>query len=173
MRIKLGKIFLQGFIFLHLLMIAVWSFPTEMKYKAPIDHFFESYMYFTGLWQGWDMFAPNPRSTLLRMDASVYFQDGSRKIWEFPQMEKLSLFERFQKERFRKWAHDNVRLDNSSGLWKPTGEYIARQFKDPLNPVTRVELSRYWYELKIQDEGRKIASNEWQHFMFYKYEVPK
>ena len=88
-------------------------------------------------------------------------------------MEKLSYFERFQKGRFRKWAHDNVRMDNSSQLWQPTAEYIARELTEPNNPITKIELNRHWYELNLSEEKRSISSVEWQHFTFYSYEFPQ
>lgn len=167
------KIAVHVFILLHLFIIAVWSLPTEMKFKSRVEHIFSPYFYFTGLWQGWDMFAPNPRSTKLRMDAYVYYEDGSRRTWEFPQMEKLSYLERFQKERFRKWAHDNVRMDSSSRLWKPTAEYISRLLQEPGNPIKKIELNRHWYELTLEEENRELASSDWQHYTFYTYEFPE
>ncbi len=161
---------LNAFIVTHIFAILVWSLPTEMKFKVPVNLFFEPYFSLTGLWQGWDMFAPNPRNLQIRMDVKVTFRDQSEKVWDFPRMETLGFYERFQKERFRKWAHDNVRLDTSSRLWPATADYIARQFEDKKNPVVHMEFRRHWIELKLSETEREPSSTEWSHFTFYTWD---
>jgi hypothetical protein len=123
--------------------MAVWGLPTSQlrsKLSAPL----EPYVIQSGLWHSWDMFSPDPLSINFRLEAEILFKDGTTNHWEFPRMEKLGYWQRFQKERYRKWR-DRVRQDNYAAVWQDTCRYIARVHNlNPENPPTRVTLIRRW-----------------------------
>lgn len=147
------KRLVSGFIILHVMLITVWSLPKTnhpaaiarfaMKLREDLQKSIEPIMVFTGLWQGWDMFAPNPLTTNFDVVAEITFRDRSKKIWVFPKMERLGLVERYQKERYRKWR-EQVRLDGNVVVWRDTARWIARQFSNPENPPIHVSLTRHW-----------------------------
>jgi hypothetical protein len=136
---------LNAFIVLHVYVIAAWGLP-ESQLRAVLVSPIENYVNFWGLWHSWDMFAPAPLSLNFRIEAIIQYQDGSTRTWNFPEMAKLSLWERYQKERYRKWA-ERVRLDSSSAIWDDTCRFVARLNDTPTNHPTRVILIRHWEQI--------------------------
>jgi hypothetical protein len=135
----------NAFIAFHILCIAGWSVPgpaqsTTLRSGLEV---ITQYMLRSGLWQGWDMFAPEPLSLELDLIAEVTFADGRQATWVFPRMQEMGLFERYQKERWRKWR-ERVRLDAFSPIWPDTARWIARHFDSPEHPVRSVALVRRW-----------------------------
>ena len=61
-----------------------------------------------GFDQDYSMFAPKPRDDNLHLLAIVMHKDGAAEIWRYPRMEELDLLTRMQKERYRKFGHDNI-----------------------------------------------------------------
>jgi hypothetical protein len=104
-------------------------------------------MYFAGLSQNWGMFSPNPPVANVRVEAEVVYRDGQRRVWKFPLPQDLSYTQRYFRERFRKWANDNVRFDDKSALWPDTARYIARLNNDRSNPPLFVRLIRYFAQI--------------------------
>jgi hypothetical protein len=156
------------FIVANVLAIVSWSVPYDCGAKRFFDGLFGPYLCCTGLWQGWDMFAPDPIQNRFRMDAVVTRRDGTSVVWKFPDLEKLGVFERYQKERYRKWGHDNVRIDSKRGLWEPTARYIARQVGGRHNPPVRVEMRRIWTPVLAPGEPvPPPAETHWKRFSFY------
>ncbi|MCU0316355.1 MAG: hypothetical protein MUC92_07165 [Fimbriimonadaceae bacterium] len=161
----------QAFVIFHLLMVFIFSIPTrtdEQKVAiaqgtAPIHiaslYHLERlvrdpklptglYMLSTGLWQSWDMFAPDPSKVDIWRDSIVTFQDGTETIHPYPRMKTLPIAEKYLFERFRKY---NERLNNDSYGWKwrHTSYRVAYEaWKDPANPPTRVQLRRHWLPIQ-------------------------
>jgi hypothetical protein len=133
---------ITAFILLHVYIMAVWGLPGS-GFRTLLARPIESYVDYMGLWHSWDMFAPDPLSLNFGIQAVIEYQDGSRKTWDFPRMEKLSLWERFQKERYRKWS-ERVRLDVNAALWDDTCRFVARVNDTPRNHPTRIILIRNW-----------------------------
>jgi hypothetical protein len=163
---------INAFIILHVVAIVFWSQPFQYWPRSLVRGIAAGYMQFCGVWQEWNMFAPEPRSIRIRMDATVTFRDGSTKTWMFPQMDQMTLWERCRKERYRKWAHDNVRVDAESRLWAPTANYIARQFPDPDNPPVAVQLHRYWADIPGPTAtDREKADASFHRYTFYEMKI--
>ena len=142
----------DAFIIFHVLAICCWTLPIPWPGASTVNDIVGGYMRYSGLWQNWNMFSPDA-SLLLRMDATVTFRDGTTKKWVFPQMEEMSVWRRYQKERYRKWAHDNVREDDNKVTWYPTAKFIARQCTERDNPAVKVALHRYWAEIPPPNEN--------------------
>ena len=130
------------FVLVHLYIMAFWGMPAS-RFRGYMVQPVYDYTIKSGLWHGWDMFSPDPMSINFRLHAQVFFKDGSLEIWEFPRMEKLSLWERYQKERYRKWR-ERVRQDIYQSVWDDTARYIARLHNNPTNPPVRIVLVRQW-----------------------------
>jgi hypothetical protein len=163
---------INAFIILNVVTILFWSQPYLYWPRFLIRQITAGYMQFCGVWQEWNMFAPEPRSIRIRMDATVTLRDGTSKTWTFPQMDQMSLWERLRKERYRKWAHDGVRTDSESRLWEPTVLYIARQFDDPENPPVAVQLHRHWAVIpKPTEAGADIARAPTHRYTFYESKI--
>ena len=138
----------NAFIVGHVVAIAAWSTPGPVQ-PAPLralNRMIAPYMLRSGLWQGWDMFAPDPLAINVDVEAEVTFRDGSRVTWVFPRMEELSYVERYRKERYRKWR-ERVRGDAFRTTWPDTARYVARLHDRPDHPVAAVALMRRWVEI--------------------------
>jgi hypothetical protein len=166
--VPLKKLSVSLFFVAHVVAIVSWSLPYKSSAKRLIDTITAPYMQFTGLWQGWDMFAPDPLKEQQRLDATVTFADGRSAAWEFPLMHKLGMFERYPKERYRKWSQDNVRVDEKAPLWRPTARFVARQFADSDHTIVHVEFHRFWQP--VPPPGGDAAS-QWRGATFYRTDV--
>jgi len=111
------------------------------------------YMFWSGLFQGWDMFAPEPRSVNAYVEAAVIYKDGRIHNWKFPRMEQLGLTERYYRERYRKYV-ENLQVDSNAALWPDAARRIARlNEEDPSNPPAIVMLIRYWSDIVPRPDG--------------------
>jgi len=133
---------LSVFILIHLYIMAVWGLPGS-TFRYIFSQPIAGYVIASGLWHSWDMFSPDPLAVNFNVEAQILYQDGSTKIWEFPRMEKLGIWERFQKERYRKWR-ERVRLDAYGMAWDDTARFIARLNDTWANHPVRVTLVRHW-----------------------------
>lgn len=164
------------FIFAHLTAIIVWSIPSDALWWKRLKHVVEPTMLFTGLWQGWDMFAPEPLSINARLSAELVLADGSTQEWPFPEVHKMGPVDAFYGERWRKWAIDRVRLDENSRVWPDTARYILRKAtysKD--NSPKEVKLSRHWRTIMPPSQtwlalGDETSTTE-NHYTFFTYKV--
>src|SRR6185312_14829620 len=92
------------FILFNLIAIICWAVPFNFSLTRDIKNLVRPYMLWTGLFQSWDTFAPNPKSTNSYLEAIAITQSHQQKFWVFPRMEQLSFGERYRKERYRKFA---------------------------------------------------------------------
>lgn len=142
-RIAFGKrAALNLFIALHVFIIVGWGLPSS-RFRDALVGWVQPYVIFTGIWHSWDMFSPDPLIVNFNLYAEVVLADGQTNHWEFPRMEKLSLVERFQKERHRKWR-ERIRQDAYNMAWRDTARYIARESLQDGAPPKRVVLVREW-----------------------------
>jgi hypothetical protein len=73
-------------------------------------------------------------------------------MWEFPRMERMGVWERYGKERWRKWR-ERVRQDAYSPIWNDTVQWIARENNFPGNPPKQITLIRYWDQIPPPIKG--------------------
>ena len=170
---RMTRVLVNIFIIFHLAAFICWSSPFEWELRNKFVNWITPYMLWSGLWQGWDMFAPDPLSINAHLEALITFRDGTQATWVFPRMDKLGYFERYRKERYRKWASSYVRLDSYSAIWPSTSRYIARQFSHLPNPPIEVELKRYWTAIpppysSLYQPFTKGPSHS-QNYTFYTY----
>ncbi len=121
-----------------------------------------------GLWQYWDMFAPDPSRLDIWMDAEVVYANGSTAIVPYPRMSQMSIPEKYLKERFRKY------VERMNGLefdfkWPALSQWMAAQgWKDPSNPPIRVTMRRHWRDIQRYPEK---TPPQYATFAFYTHEV--
>lgn len=165
-----AKLALSAFILFHIVAIVSFCFPLNTMFIPAIKNAVRPYMLWTGLFQAWDMFAPEPRRTNIRMAAEVTFRDGATRLWRFPEMNQLGYFARYAKERYRKYSNDNLRLDENALLWPDAARQIARiNNTNPNNPPVAVRLVRSWADVPGPDAPPD--SERWYSFVFYRYTV--
>ncbi len=176
---KWKRALISAFVLFHIYIMAVWGLPgSTFRYflAKPV----EDYVIFTGLWHSWDMFSPDPLAINFNLKAEITYQNGVVRTWTFPRMEKLGYWDRFQKERFRKWR-ERVRMDMYSVIWDDTARYVARINDTPTNHPVQVSLIREWQPIPMPaNEGGKTKIRDYQpmlspdpafqfnyHFHFY------
>jgi hypothetical protein len=142
---------IQAFIIVHVYIIVFWGLPTS-NFRAKMVQPVEDYVIWSGLWHSWDMFSPDPLSLNFNVSAQITYQDGTVKMWEFPRMERMGVWERYGKERWRKWR-ERVRQDAYSPIWNDTVQWIARENNSPGNPPKQITLIRYWDQIPPPIKG--------------------
>jgi hypothetical protein len=158
------------FLLFHLVAILSWSLPLNSLLIAGVKQKVASYMQWSGLFQGWAMFAPDPPKTNAYVDAEVTFRDGRTAIWRFPRMQELGFIQRSFKERYRKFSIERLARNGNAALWPDTARYIARQYPDAGNPPVLVRLIRHFSDIP-PPEASGQASDVWYSCVFYAHAI--
>ncbi len=135
---------ISAFILFHIVVITSLSIPSDTQVGRTIGKQFARYAQRAGLFQSWDMFAPNPVSANTYVDAEITFRNGQKRLWTFPQMNELGYVERYFKERYRKFANERLQLATNSALLPDAARYIARLNADASNPPQSVKIVYHW-----------------------------
>lgn len=109
--------------------------------------------------QEWGVFAPDPRSASLKLEARVAFADGSNATWHLPDGSPIGSNLRYY--RWRKWL-ERVRSDDYSDIWDTTARWIASLYEDRRSPVVKVQLVRRFHENSLSGEQPPYRS-----FVYY------
>lgn len=145
------RTFRQGaisiFILFHLIAITCWAVPSQFPPVRAIKELVRPYMLWSGLFQSWDMFAPNPRPVNSYIKAVVITQNHHIHVWTFPRMEELSLSERYRKERYRKFT-DVLPEQVNAALWPDVASHLARYFDSQADPSEHVTLVQFSTDIK-------------------------
>lgn len=176
-----APIWVKLFVGFHLLAITVWTLPMPSpdlrsgkaeprgsdriliwndQYLRPSPLKF--YLQSTGFWQYWDMFSPEPSSIDIWGDAVVTFRDGSETRFAYPRMSDLPIFEKFVKERYRKFYE---RVPDNDYLWPVFAQRIALLSNTrPGNPPIAVKLYHHWRQ--VAGPGEKQDETYRKRLMF-------
>ena len=107
---------------------------------------------FCGLYQSWSLFSPSIRQLNYYPSAVITFEDGSKTLWEPPLMDRLSLIERFQREKFRKWSIDSLPWPRFKNFWVDFAQFVGHQYYNPANKPVSVSLNLRWIEIPDPSE---------------------
>ena len=128
------------------------------------------------LWQTWDMFSPDPRSEDICVEVVFTARDGTRERRMLTDMVAMGYAERWQKDRWRKYFNDHLRLDDQRLLWQPCAEYAVRRLREEGHDPVAVELVRWWRPCERTVHPRLRASvrrTPWSQYVFHRWQVPK
>ena len=165
------RLAINAFLLFHLAVIVSRSIPSQALVVRIVSRMVSPYAWRVGLFQSWDMFAPNPTHVNVFVTAEITCSDGQVRVWNFPQMQELGYSERYFKERYRKYSTEYLRVDSHSVLWPDAARYIARLHRNPGNPPTAVRLIRHWSEMNPPGPGGRYRPSPWQQYMYYTYLV--
>src|ERR1700739_2791762 len=143
---KLKRIAINAFFLFHILAISCWALPLNNPLISSFRQLVRPYFIWSGLFQSWDMFSPDPKRVNSYLEAVVIYKDGSSTFWSFPRMELLSANERYSKERYRKFE-ENLQNDQYSGLRPDAARYIARLNNHKSSPPQTIMLVVRWSEI--------------------------
>ena len=148
-----------------------WSMPNDLfPFKGPIDSFSRRPLLFLNLWQAWDMFAPNPRSDDIWTEALYTNRDGTLHHWNLSNMIELPYGERYQRERWRKYFNDHLRMDSEERLWRPFAEYAIRHLRDEGQEPIAIDLVRSWRPAMFPvspDLRADVRVSPWSRYTFF------
>lgn len=127
------------------------------------------YLQSTGLWQYWDMFAPNPSNLDVWVDAIVTFDDGSRVVHAYPRIAALPIPMKYVQERYRKYL-ERAHAEGFAFLWPAFAQRIALEefVAHPGRVPTRVVLRRHFRT--IQPPG-ETTPDAYQVYPYFEYDV--
>jgi hypothetical protein len=138
---------ISAFILFHLCAVTIWALPYDFSFIVRARELIQPYMRWTGLFQTWNMFAPDPIPKNTYIKAVVITEHHHLHVWEYPRMDQLGFGERYRKERYRKFA-ENLLQDGTSLLLADVVKHIARFYNDPADPPEKVILLKYETEIR-------------------------
>ncbi len=162
---------ISGLVLFHITAILAAALPIEARPVAAVRDAVLPYLRFTGLAQGWPMFAPDPRMENAYVEAQITYRDGRSAVWKFPIPSDYSQYDRVLVERYRKWGNDWVRVDQWQALRPDAARFIARAHNDPHNPPVSITLVRYWSPIVPPAFGKPAPPLAWRHETFFTYAV--
>ncbi len=141
-RSSVGQLVISAAIVLFLLVEVATNLPTSAITRE-LGQTPDKLARLMGVEQEWGVFAPNPRSQSLDLEATVTFADGSTATWHLPDGDQLTGALRYY--RWRKWL-ERVRADDFREIWSPTAHWIASLYEHRPSPVREVALIRSFHE---------------------------
>jgi hypothetical protein len=159
-----GQIAISAFIVVTLLAICVTVLPDSLL-RREVSKVTQPYLEATGLDQNWRIFAPDPRQTGLRIEASVRYADGGVEVWRPPK--GGDLLGAYWDYRWAKWLENVTQDAQREVLWRPAAQFVARQMRRPGRDVRSVTLIRSWQDLRPPG-ARGPDRSPWQSYSFYR-----
>ncbi len=138
--------FLHGainiFILFNMIAILSWAIPLNVAPLPQMKEIARPYLLWTGLFQSWDFFAPNPRPVNSYIQAVAVTQEHHMRVFDFPRMEQLSYGKRYREERYRKFAE--VLCDSRyAALWPDVARHVASLLNNLTDPPQMVILMKF------------------------------
>lgn len=155
---------ISTFLLVQMVAIVCWAWPFKVPLMQDVNALTRPYLAWTGLFQSWDFFAPNPKPTNSFVEAVIITRDRHQLIWAFPAMERLGYFERYREERYRKFTEGLADAKNAP-LWPRIAQRIAQKFQNPADPPQVVLL------INVSAPITPGASRAPAPHIFYEYEV--
>lgn len=169
---RITRTLISLFILFHLIVFTAWTVPVNFALLDVFRATVRPYLLWTGLFQAWNMFAPDPLRVNTYLGAQVRLANGEVKIWQEPRMDRLGIWDKYLKERYRKFMHEHVRMDDQAALWPDAARHIARLYDtDKSNPPMSVNLVRYWSEVLPPGPNGEFRATPWSQYVFFKYDV--
>lgn len=140
----LKRIAINLFIIFHLAVILLWAMPVNSRLVTGARPLIAPYMVWSGLAQGWNLFAPNPLGINLRMDVEITYQDGQKSLWNFARPQDAGYLKRYTLERQHKFSLDALQNDKLAYLRPDVARYIARlNNTKPNDPPAKISFNSY------------------------------
>jgi|LakMenEpi03Aug12_release.lakeMendotaPanAssembly.Ray.scaffolds.fasta_scaffold06978_9 hypothetical protein len=154
-----------------------WSMPVSLfPLKPAIDRITTGPLLLFGLWQAWDMFSPDPRAEDICVEVGFTDRDGTTDRRMLTDMLAMGYFDRWQKDRWRKYFNDYLRMDAEHALWRPFAEYAVRRLRAEGYDPASIELVRWWRPCEpvvSPDLRADVRRTSWQSYVFHRWIVPR
>lgn len=156
-----GRIVLSTLLAFLAFTLVVWNLP-DSEIRSEVRPSLRPVVNAMAIDQSWSVFAPNPTTLSLAVEADVYLRGGELVRYQFPHGDDF--IGAYREYRWRKWER-RVRLDSNDHLWRPTAQWVADQF--PEGSVEQVVLVR-----NFSDTPEPGSSEErvWDSYEFFTLE---
>jgi hypothetical protein len=141
------------FILFHLVAITCVALPLNISPVRSVKELIAPYLRWTGLYQTWDMFGPDPERVNSYVKSVIITQDRHVHVWSFPRMEELGFGERYVKERYRKFCEVLPQAQNAP-MWPDVARHVARMFNSKTDPPDKVMLIQFQSEIHPGSNGQ-------------------
>ena len=166
-RDPLGRALLSGFLLLVLGAMLVSNLPSSAL-KDEAMPAFEPLIDATALTQNWNLFAPDPRNSTLRLAARMTYPDGVTLEWRQPESDPI--IGPYRAYRWRKLAN-NLLSDRRSFLWPDVIAWLAREHRRDGQAPERVVLLRQFYFAPPPGSGDRTRP-PWREDVLYRSTDP-
>lgn len=124
--------------------------PSELKETArpAVAPFLEA----TALSQTWNLFAPDPRRSTLRLEARMSYADGTQIVWHQPDGDPV--VSEYRSYRWRKWASSLV-SDRRQAMWPDVARWLAENHRRDGELPREVILVRQFYFAPAPGSGER------------------
>lgn len=156
------------FLLFHLFVIFVWAFPIDTRPLLKIQRAIASYMAWSGLTQGWRLFAPDPQSMNSYVTAQITYRDSQKKTWQFPMPQDYGYYRRYFMDRQVGWSYESLGKNSNAVLWPDAARYVARLNNQPNNPPVTVVLVRHWSTITLPISSQPET---WHEYTLFTYSV--
>jgi hypothetical protein len=119
------RLAISAFVLFHLAATFIWLMPVsplKLQLMPPLRF----YMLPLGLWQAWNMFAPDPQRETILLESEVIDVRGMRHIYEFPSVADLSWWRKMPRFRHPKFA-SNLLFDEFAQQREFTARHAVRR----------------------------------------------
>ncbi len=159
-----ARVLISLFVIVILAAMALSTLPSSRldevtePYRRPITDA-------TGLFQSWELFAPDPRGSTLQLEARLTYDDGSTRTWQPPKGDRVvGVYRTF---RWRKWAN-NVLVEDNTHLHRAAALFVASRNRRGGEYPVEVTLVRLSYSAPPPGSGRpRDHEPEWNEDAYY------
>ncbi|QQR58907.1 MAG: hypothetical protein IPG59_05275 [Candidatus Melainabacteria bacterium] len=125
---------LSAFAVFFMVVVVSWL-QDESPIKEKMTPYTWPAMVFFEWVQHWSLFSPGVRNINYHETGIITFEDGSTRLYEFPNMQKMDHWERFKHEKLRKMFLDNIIWTSMGWKWAqpPVCRYLANCVADAKN----------------------------------------
>ncbi len=162
---------ISGFILFHLIAIIAVSVPSVSLLLSRTKGATAQYLLWSGLWQSWNMFAPQPPTFNFTLSAEVIRRSGQITWWTLPVPRDSGYARQYVIERYRKWGADNLRRAGDSALWPDAARFVAHINNNRSDPPATIRLFRDWQMIPPVESGPHAPRSRWYAQLFFTYAV--
>jgi len=160
-----GRVVISAFV-----VVLLFSVITANLYPSDLKRQFmrvaKPVVYLTGLDQGWDVFAPDPRQESIALSAQIDYSDSETTTWTIPR--GGSLFGAYWDYRWRKWV-ELMALGFSSHELEPAARWIVRHHAASGRHPVRIQLIERFSNLN--PPGTHPSHTPWFAKSFYRLDL--
>lgn len=129
-----GRVLLSALLAFLVVALTVWNLP-DSAIRDEIRPGVRPVVNAMAIDQSWSVFAPNPTTLSLAVEADVHLTTGEVVRYTFPHGDDL--VGAYREYRWRKWER-RIRLDRNDHLWPHTATWVRDQFHDDVAKVVLI-----------------------------------